>query len=182
MPKYEVGDDHEWADEKEQTDDGRPVIEVKRHVIRIDDNRDAHGYEYGLEWMFNVEDGVVTGYYRGHYLEGRTQSDPMRSPAWEDVPTVIKDRLRTELNLEDRADIPTDLPDHYGKELRTDGGRPDAESGSGTLHSALEQLAEGSTSHTTVECADPDCDRPLVIEKGRQDEEVAHYATCEVPE
>jgi hypothetical protein len=116
MPKYEIPDDHEWADEKQaESDGGTQPVSVNRHDITIDDRRDAHGYEYGLEWMFAVENGVVTGYYLGHWLEGRTQSDPMLSPEWSDVPEAIKAKVRRELNVDPGEAIPTDLPDHYGE-------------------------------------------------------------------
>lgn len=114
--KYSVPDDH-WEEDDEQDVDVEPPLTVTRHTITIDDQRDAHGYEYGLEWTFNIEDGVVTGYYKGHWLEGRTQSDPMLSPAWEDVPTVIKARLATELNVDHAGAIETDLPEHYGDDV-----------------------------------------------------------------
>lgn len=113
--KYSIPDDHEWADEKEPaSDDAGPVIDVGRHSIQINDYRDEHGYEYGLEWLFGFEDGVLSGYYVGHWLEGRTQSDPMDAPAWKDVPEVVKAALRIELGLEVGEKIPTDLPDFYG--------------------------------------------------------------------
>lgn len=117
MTKYEIPDDYEWADEKEdETDDGRPIIDVGRHTIQIDDNRDAHGYEHGLDWLFSIEEGVLQGYTLGHWLEGRTQSDYMSTPAWEDVPEAIKAALRKELRLEPGEEIPRDLPEFYGEE------------------------------------------------------------------
>jgi len=114
--KYSIPDDHEWADEKEQTtEDGRPIIAVQDHTIRINDNRDAHGYQYGLEWFFGFEDGTLSGYSVGHYLEGRTQADPMNAPAWQDVPEGVKAKLRTEMRLKPGEKIPKDLPDFYGE-------------------------------------------------------------------
>jgi len=112
--KYSVDDGH-WDEDDDQEDtDAEPTLEVTRHTVTIDDRRDAHGYEEGLDWTFSIEDGVVTGIYKGHWLEGRTQSDPMLSPSWAEVPTVIKARLAMELNLEGGWAIETDLPDHYG--------------------------------------------------------------------
>lgn len=110
--------DHDWEpDEPEDEDDGRPPIEMTSHVVRIDDNRDETGYEYGVEWMFNVEDGTIVGWYRGHYLEGRTQSDPMSSPAWEDIPAPVRGAVRKELNPE-RDYVEVDAPDFYGEDRR----------------------------------------------------------------
>lgn len=126
MTKYTIPDDHEWADEKEQADDDRdrrPTFETGYHSIQIDDNRDAHGYEHGLDWEFSVEEGVVVGYSRCHYLEGRTQMDYMNTPAWADVPEAIKAKLRRELNLDPGDDLVADLPDFYGEERRGGGGR-----------------------------------------------------------
>lgn len=117
MSKYNVPDGH-WDEEDQPDVDVEPPLEVTRHAITIDDRRDAHGYEHGLEWTFMVEDGVVTGYYKGHWLEGRTQSDPMLSPAWKDIPLVIKARLATELNVDGADAIETDLPEFYGGEER----------------------------------------------------------------
>jgi hypothetical protein len=87
------------------------AVTVTRHTIAIDDQRDAHGYEHGLEWLFAVEDGVIKGYYRGHWLEGQSRSDPTPSVAWSEVPTAVKHRLREELNVDELA---VDLPEHYG--------------------------------------------------------------------
>jgi hypothetical protein len=106
---------HDFSDPEPEADDTPPAIEVTRHVISIDDRRDAHGYEYGLDWMFSVEDGVITGYYLGHWLEGKTQSDPMLSPSWDEVPSWIKRKLREELNVDE---LETDLPEHYGEDRR----------------------------------------------------------------
>lgn len=118
MSKYEVPDDH-WdrvaeAEEESDEQDSRLPVEMTRHTVCIDDNRDVTGYEYGVEWMFSIEDGVVVGWYRGHYLEGRTQSDPMTSPAWEDIPAPVKGKLRRELN-DDGGDLDVDVPDFYGQ-------------------------------------------------------------------
>lgn len=117
MTKYSVPDGY-WDrdDEPETNDDGRPTFELDSHTIWIDDNRDSHGYEHGLHWIFDVEGGVVNGYSRSHYLEGRSQTDYMTSPAWEDVPGFMKGMLRKELGLEPGEEIPTDLPDFYGEE------------------------------------------------------------------
>jgi hypothetical protein len=106
-------DGHDFSEPEPDTDDTPPAIEVCRHTVAIDDRRDAHGYEHGLDWMFQIEDGTVTGYYKGHWLEGRTQSDPMLSPSWDDVPTWIKRKLKQELNVEV---LETDLPEHYGED------------------------------------------------------------------
>ena len=102
------------SDETESpTDDARPVVSVSRHTVAIDDQRDSNGYEHGLEWVFSIENGVITGFYRGHWLEGKTQSDPMLSVGWEEVPELVKRRLRQELNV---VELETDLPAPYGGE------------------------------------------------------------------
>jgi len=116
-PKYDVPDDHWEEDEQEDEPDGRPPVEVKSHVIRVDDNRDATRYEYGIEWMFNVENGTITSWYKGHYLEGRTQSDPMQSPEWQDIPAPVRGAVRKELNP-DRDYVEIDPPDFYGEDRR----------------------------------------------------------------
>ena len=110
--------DHDWdPDPDEPEDDGRPPVEVTSHVIRVDDNRYETGYEHGIEWMFNVEGGTIVGWYRGHYLEGRTQSDPMHSPAWDDIPAPVRGAVRTELNP-DQGSVKVDAPDFYGEDQR----------------------------------------------------------------
>lgn len=116
MAKYDIPDDHEWADEHEpETEDGRPPIEVTGHAIHVDDNREVTGYKHGVEWSFYLEDGIIIGWYRGHYLDGRTQSDPMSSPPWIDVPAPVKravaDALRTDV-----GSLTVDPPDFYGEE------------------------------------------------------------------
>lgn len=112
MAKYDVPEEF-WEEPEPETEDGRPPIEVTGHAIHIDDNRDATGYEYGIEWSFYLEDGTIIGWYRGHYLEGRTQSDPMSSPAWEDVPFPVKRALCEALDTTVQ-DLSVDAPDFYG--------------------------------------------------------------------
>jgi hypothetical protein len=90
--------------------DTEPAITVNRHTVAIDDQRNSHGYEYGLDWLFDVETGIVQGYYVGHWLEGKSQSDPMLSPSWDDVPAEIKQRLREELNVDE---LEANVPAHY---------------------------------------------------------------------
>ena len=93
-----IADDHDWEDEDDESEETEPAVEVSSHVIRVDDQRDENDYEYGLEWWFLVEDGRIEYISRGHWLEGRTQSDPMTPPAWGEVPGIIKERLARELN------------------------------------------------------------------------------------
>ncbi|WP_254768213.1 hypothetical protein [Salinilacihabitans rarus] len=108
MAKYSIPDGH-WDDDDE--DDAaavEPPVRLYSHVVWIDDDRDAHGYEYGLEWAFAIEDGTVTGVSCGHYLEGRTQADLM-AVTWADVPEYVKLVLERELNVDD-VDDHLDLP------------------------------------------------------------------------
>lgn len=110
--KYSIPDGH-WDQDDEGKGKSEPLVEVTRHTIEIDDRRDAHGYEYGLDWLFAVEEGMIVGYTLGHWLEGRTQSDYMNTPAWEDVPEIVKEHLRESL---DTDSLETDLPDFYGED------------------------------------------------------------------
>ncbi|PSQ48328.1 hypothetical protein BRD15_05575 [Halobacteriales archaeon SW_6_65_15] len=95
-----ISDDHDWNDEDDDPEDVEPAITVDSHTIRIDDQREETGYEYGLEWWFVVDAGQIEYSHRGHWLEGRTQSDPMAPPAWSEVPDPVKERLARELNTD----------------------------------------------------------------------------------
>lgn len=114
MAKYEIPDEF-WEEPEPETDDGRPPVEVTGHAVHIDDNRKETGYKHGIDWSFYLEDGTITGWYRGHYLEGRTQSDPMVSPPWEDVPEPVKQAVCEALGTTvDEVDV--DPPEFYGEE------------------------------------------------------------------
>lgn len=93
--------DEDLEDPEPETDEpSRPIVDVSRHMIFVDDNRDSHGYEHGLEWTFLIDGGQITGVGCGHYLEGRTQADPM-ARGWDDVPETVRLSLENELNVDD---------------------------------------------------------------------------------
>lgn len=121
MTKYSVPDDH-WSEDEDGEDgegDDSLSVEVTRHVIAVDDHRDATGYEYGIEWLFTVEQGTVTGWYKGHYLEGRTQSDPMQSPTWADIPASVRVAVAGEFGTT-ITEIDVDEPEFYGPSTADD--------------------------------------------------------------
>jgi len=113
----QIADDHwervaEAEAEPESIDDQRPPVEVDQHTIWIDDNREATGYEYGIQYIFSVEEGTVVGWTKSHYLEGRTQADYMATPSWDEIPTIVREAVRRELDVEE---VDVDAPDFYGE-------------------------------------------------------------------
>ncbi|WP_273836865.1 hypothetical protein [Halococcus sp. PRR34] len=109
MTKYEISDDHVWADEREpETEDRPPVAEVESHAVEIlHRGHDRPDGERDIRYRYVVENGEAIGILRSHRLAESNQFDPMGAATPQEVPTVVKDMLAHEM----RADHWTEVVD-----------------------------------------------------------------------
>lgn len=107
--KYEIPDDHVWADEQvHESEDRPPVAEVESHAVEIlHRRRDRTDGERDIRYRYVFENGEVIGIFRSHRLAESNQFDPMGAAAPYEVPAVVKDRLAHEM----RADHWTEIVD-----------------------------------------------------------------------
>jgi hypothetical protein len=107
--KYEIADDHVWADEMQQeVEDRPPVAEMTSHAVEIlHRGRDRTSGEGDIRYRYVFENGEAVGILRSHRLAESNQFDPMGAAAPYEVPTVVKDILAHEM----RADHWTDVVD-----------------------------------------------------------------------
>ena len=107
--KYEIPDDHVWADEREsETEDRPPVAEVESHSVEIlHRGHDRTSDEGDIRYRYVFENGEAIGILQSHRLAESNQFDPMGAAAPYDVPTVVKDMLAHET----RADHWTEVVD-----------------------------------------------------------------------
>lgn len=105
--KYEIPDDHEWADEKAaEADDQPPQAEVKSHAVEIlHRGRDRADGERDIRYRFIFDEGTVIGISRSHRLAESNQFDPMGSVAPEAVPSIVKQLLADEMDVDHWSDI-----------------------------------------------------------------------------
>lgn len=100
MRKYEVAEDHEWADEQEP-EQGRekPRVHVDMHLLVINDEREEIERYNGLQWSFMFDDdGMIYGVDVRHYCPGPGHVDPMGFVSWDDVPNQVRRTVLRELN------------------------------------------------------------------------------------
>lgn len=106
MSKYEIPEDHEWADEK-QPENGReePRVRVGMHFLETYDERESIERYNGLVWSPVIDDGTITGVGVSHYCPGPSHTDPMGFRAWDDVPGAVKRKILLALNATDESEI-----------------------------------------------------------------------------
>ena len=109
MTKYEIPDDHMWADEREPETEDRPLIaEVESHAVEIlRRGRDRTDGNRDIRYRYVFENGETIGILQSHRLAESNQFDPMGAATPCEVPAVVKDMLAHEM----RADHWTDVID-----------------------------------------------------------------------
>lgn len=109
MPKYSVPDGH-WDedDETEQDPDPRPRAEINTHSTVIDRFVDER-YIDRYRWRFAIEDRNIVGWTRSD-IEHNGTEDYTSELTWEEVPEIVRQRLRDALGVDD-LDGHLDLPE-----------------------------------------------------------------------
>jgi hypothetical protein len=104
--KYEIPDDHEWADKKTaETEDRPPRAEVKSHTVEIlHRSRDRTGGR-DIRYRFIFDEGTIIGISRSHRLAESNQFDPMGSVAPEAIPGIVKRLLADEMDVGHWSDV-----------------------------------------------------------------------------
>lgn len=118
MAKYEIPDDHEWADEKQEKGRDKPRVHVAHHFLTINDEREEIERYNGLEWSFFFRDGMVAGVDVSHYCPGPSHTDPMGFVAWSDVPEQVRRTLLRELHAREASDVVDIEATEEGAEVR----------------------------------------------------------------
>ncbi|EMA56778.1 hypothetical protein [Halococcus thailandensis] len=97
--KYEIPDDHVWADEQvQESEDRPPVAEVEHHAVEIlHRGRDRTDGERDIRYRYVFENGEAIGILRSHRLAESNQFDPMGAIAPYEVPAIVKDMLAHEM-------------------------------------------------------------------------------------
>lgn len=105
--KYEIPDNHEWADERStEADDRPPIAEVESHAVEIlYRGRDRADGDRDIRYRFIFDDGSIIGIARSHRLAESSQFDPMGSVAPEAVPSIVKQLLADEMNVDHWSDV-----------------------------------------------------------------------------
>lgn len=107
MSKYQIRDDHEWADEKEP-EQGRekPRVHVDMHLLVINDEREEIERYNGLQWRFIFDgDRMINGVDVSHYCPGPSHVDPMGFVSWDDVPDQVRRVVLRDLNADDASEV-----------------------------------------------------------------------------
>ena len=105
--KYEIPDDHVWADEQvQESEDRPPVAEVERHSVEIiHRGRDRTSSEGDIRYRYVFENGEAIGILQSHRLAESNQFDPMGAAAPYEVPTVVKDMLAHEMRTDHWTEV-----------------------------------------------------------------------------
>jgi hypothetical protein len=105
--KYEIPDDHVWADETEpETEDRPPVAEMTSHSVEIlHRGRDRTSGERDIRYRYVFENGEAVGILQSHRLAESNQFDPMGATAPYEVPTIVKDMLAHEMGVDHWTEV-----------------------------------------------------------------------------
>lgn len=110
MSKYEIPDDHEWADEKQQQEPSK-LTRVRSHDIEVyhdtePDPKDNYERErYTLTVSYDDETGdpyvlyAVEHRWKGNYWRDITDWD------WRDLPDAVRESVTTALPVESPAEL-----------------------------------------------------------------------------
>lgn len=99
-------EDHDWSEDDDfQEEPASEAVEVSRHTLVINDERDAIDRYNGLKWMFLIDEGIVTAIDKSHYCPGPGHTDPMGFEGWSDVPSLVQKRVLEEMNASRAEDV-----------------------------------------------------------------------------
>jgi hypothetical protein len=105
--KYEIADDHVWADEKQrESEDRPPEAEVENHAVEIlHRGRDRPNSEQDIRYRYVFENGEAIGILRSHRLAESNQFDPAGAAAPYQIPPVVRQLIADEMGVDHWTDI-----------------------------------------------------------------------------
>lgn len=99
MTKYEIPDDHVWADEKEPTTkESKPVFEIQHHLLEILHREGGQRKERDKRYHFAFDGGQIFAIGKEHRLADSNQFDPIGNVSWNEVPNGVKRKLAEAMN------------------------------------------------------------------------------------
>jgi len=114
-----IADGHWERDEPDQTN-VKPAVELDTHTIsikdRVSDRVQRHDHTQYWDWQIAIDEDTVVGW--SVWEQNETHVDSVRSPAPDEVPTLVKHKVAQEMGWDD-FDSHLDVSDFYTRERDT---------------------------------------------------------------